>query len=68
MPDPFPVNLIPAPEPGGEFSFMQMIPTLVFDVAMPIVEFNVLVHYGFSTLWAQPGELSAARSTSAAVG
>jgi hypothetical protein len=29
-----------------------MIPTLVFDVAMPIVAFNVLVHYGVSTLWA----------------
>lgn len=45
-------NLIPAPEPGGEFSFTQMIPTLVFDVAMPIVAFNVLAHYGVSTLWA----------------
>jgi intracellular septation protein A len=45
-------NLIPAPEPGGEFSFTQMIPTLVFDVAMPIIAFNVLVHYGVSTLWA----------------
>jgi hypothetical protein len=29
-----------------------MIPTLVFDVAMPIVAFNVLMHYGVSTLWA----------------
>jgi hypothetical protein len=54
MVDPLPVspNLISAPEPAGEFSFMQMIPTLVFDVAMPIVAFNVLVHYGVSTLWA----------------
>ena len=52
MADPMPVNPIPAPEPGGEFSFTQMIPTLVFDVAMPIVAFNVLVHYGVSTLWA----------------
>jgi intracellular septation protein A len=54
MADPLAVspNLIPAPEPGGEFSFKQMIPTLVFDVAMPIVAFNVLVHYGVSTLWA----------------
>jgi hypothetical protein len=51
MADPLAVgpNLIPAPEPGGEFSFTQMIPTLVFDVAMPIVAFNVLVHYGVST-------------------
>jgi intracellular septation protein A len=52
MADPSPVNPIPAPEPGGEFSFTQMIPTLVFDVAMPIVAFNVLVHCGVSTLWA----------------
>jgi hypothetical protein len=52
MADPLPVNLNPAPEPGGEFSFTQMIPTLVSDVAMPIVAFNVLTHYGVSTLWA----------------
>ena len=46
-------NPIPAtPEPAGEFSFKQMIPTLVFDVAMPIVAYNVLVNYGVSTLWA----------------
>lgn len=38
MADPVAVspNLIPASEPGGEFSLTQMIPTLVFDVAMPI--------------------------------
>jgi hypothetical protein len=29
-----------------------MIPTLVFDVAMPIVAFNVIVNHGVSTLWA----------------
>jgi len=29
-----------------------MIPTLLFDVAMPIIAFNVLVHYGVSTLLA----------------
>jgi hypothetical protein len=46
-------NPIPAtPEPAGEFSFKQMIPTLVFDVAMPIVAYNVLDNYGVSTLWA----------------
>src|SRR5271154_2844488 len=39
-------------EPAGDFSFMQMIPTLVFDVAMPIVAFNVLSREGVSTLWA----------------
>jgi len=40
------------PEPLGGFSFKQMLPTLVFDVAMPIVVFNVLTHSGMSTLWA----------------
>jgi intracellular septation protein A len=40
------------PEPPGNFSFAQMIPTLVVDVAMPIVAFNVLTHYGVSTLYA----------------
>jgi intracellular septation protein A len=29
-----------------------MIPTLVFDVAMPIIAFNVLTHLGVSTLFA----------------
>ncbi len=46
--DPLAVN----PEPPGNFSFAQMIPTLVVDVAMPIVAFNVLTHYGVSTLYA----------------
>jgi hypothetical protein len=50
MADPLPVN--PSPEPGGNFNFTQMIPTLVFDVAMPIVAFNVLTREGVSTLWA----------------
>jgi intracellular septation protein A len=40
------------PEPAGGFSFKQMLPTLVFDVAMPIVAFKVLTSYGVSTLWA----------------
>src|SRR5215471_7210986 len=40
------------PEPAGGFSFTQMLPTLVCDVAMPIVAFNVLTSYGVSTLWA----------------
>ena len=48
MSDPLAVE----PEPGGEFSFRQMIPTLVVDVAMPIVTFNLLTSYGVSTLWA----------------
>ncbi|MGO8917602.1 MAG: VC0807 family protein [Stellaceae bacterium] len=48
MADPSAVN----PEPAGGFSFKQMLPTLVFDVALPIVVFNVLAHYGVATLWA----------------
>jgi intracellular septation protein A len=40
------------PEPAGGFSFTQMLPTLVFDVVMPILAFNVLTSYGVSTLWA----------------
>jgi hypothetical protein len=38
--------------PGGEFRFRQMLPTLLFDVAMPIVVFNLLARYGVPTLWA----------------
>jgi hypothetical protein len=52
MPDPLPANFDPASEPGGGFSFKQMIPTIVFDVAMPIIAFNVLIHYDVSTLLA----------------
>ena len=37
---------------AGGFSFKQMLPTLVFDVAMPIVAFNLLSGYGVSKLWA----------------
>ncbi len=48
MADPLAIN----PEPAGAFSFKQMIPTLVVDVAMPIVAFNLLIHNGVSTLWA----------------
>jgi len=40
------------PQPPGNFSYMQMLPTLVFDVALPIVLFNVLTRYGVPTLWA----------------
>jgi intracellular septation protein A len=52
--EPVAINLdpLPGPEPGGDFSFTQMLPTLVVDVAMPIVAFNLLTHYGVSTLWA----------------
>jgi intracellular septation protein A len=48
MPDRLAIN----PEPAGGFSFTQMLPTLVFDVAMPILAFNALTSYGVSTLWA----------------
>jgi intracellular septation protein A len=48
MGDPLATN----PEPAGGFSFKQMLPTLVFDVAMPIVVFSVLTSYSVSTLWA----------------
>src|SRR5216684_1894613 len=40
------------PEPAGGFSFKQMLPALVFDVAIPIVVFNVFTRYGVPTLWA----------------
>jgi hypothetical protein len=39
-------------EPRGSFSFKQMLPTLFFDVAMPIIVFNLLTREGVSTLWA----------------
>lgn len=48
MADPLAID----PEPVGGFSFKQMLPTLVFDVAMPIIAFNLLIHHGVSTLWA----------------
>ena len=38
--------------PDGYTLLNQMLPTLVFDVAMPIIVFNVLTHYGISTLYA----------------
>jgi hypothetical protein len=40
------------PEPPGNFSFLQMLPTLVYDVEMPIFAFNLLTKYGVSTLLA----------------
>ena len=39
-------------QPPGNFSYTQMLPTLIFDVALPIVIFNVLSRYGIPTLWA----------------
>ena len=39
-------------EPDTKFNFMLLAPTLSFDVALPIILFNVLTHYGVSVLWA----------------
>jgi hypothetical protein len=47
------------PTPG--FSLVRMLPTLVLDVAVPIIVFTVLTRLGVSTLWALiPGGLAPA--------
>src|SRR5438045_3954192 len=38
--------------PAQRFRFVQMIPVLLVDVAIPVAVFNLLTHYGVSTLWA----------------
>lgn len=48
MVDPLAIN----PEPAGRFSFKQVLPTLIFDVATPVVVFFLLTSSGVSTLWA----------------
>jgi len=48
MADPSAVD----PEPAGRFNFKQLLPTLVFDIAMSIIIFNVLTRFNISTLWA----------------
>ncbi len=48
MVDPLAID----PEPAGRFSFRQVLPTLVFDVAMPVILFFLLTGQGVSTLWA----------------
>jgi len=48
MTDPVPA----AVEPAGNFRFAQMLPTLVFDVALPIGAYALLTGLGVSTLWA----------------
>jgi hypothetical protein len=51
-------------EPVENFSFAVMLPTLIFDVAAPIVIFNVLTASGVPTLWALVlGGLSPALNT-----
>jgi len=42
----------PATNPAPRFSFAQLLPTLIFDVALPIVIFNLLTLYRMPTLWA----------------
>jgi hypothetical protein len=40
------------PGPAGGFRFRQMLPALIFDVAVPILVFNLLTRCGVATLWA----------------
>jgi intracellular septation protein A len=40
------------PDAPGKFSLSQMLPTLIYDVALPIIAFNLLTKYGVSTLLA----------------
>lgn len=40
------------PEPRGRLPVREMLPALVFDVAVPILLFNVLIRCGVETLWA----------------
>ncbi len=40
------------PEPASRFRFKDMLPALVFDVAVPILVFNLLIRCGVETLWA----------------
>ncbi len=50
-----------AVNPDRGFSLAQMLPTLIVDVVVPIVVFNLLVRFGVPTLWALiPGGLAPA--------
>jgi len=42
----------PSPPPSDKFNWLLMAPTLIFDVALPIILFNVLTAYHVSVLWA----------------
>jgi hypothetical protein len=44
-----------ASPPTRPFRFVQMLPMLCFDVVLPILVYNLLTHYGISTLWALAG-------------
>jgi len=48
MNDPLAID----PEPAEGAGLKQMLPTVVFDVAMPILTFYLLTSFGVSTLWA----------------
>jgi len=48
MADPFETT----PQPARSNIFVQMAPTLVVDVALPILLFSLLTRYGCPTLWA----------------
>jgi len=38
--------------PASDFHLVQMLPTFLFDVALPIVLYNLLVRQGLPVLWA----------------
>jgi intracellular septation protein A len=40
------------PQKDSGFNLRQTLPSLIFDIALPIVAFNVLTGFGISTLWA----------------
>jgi hypothetical protein len=40
------------PEDVTKFNWLLMLPTLIFDVALPVILFNVLTRYGVPTFWA----------------
>jgi len=46
MADPLAVG----PEPTGRVRFREMLPALVFDVAVPMLVSNLLTRYGVATL------------------
>jgi|SRR5271170_3732058 len=47
MADPLAVG----PEPTGRVRFREMLPALVFDVAVPMLVSNLLTRYGVAALW-----------------
>ena len=45
-------QMMGASDSSPRFSFVQVLPTLIFDVVLPVVLFDLLTHYGVPTLWA----------------